>query len=90
MSLQGLNMLVKELSNDNNCQPIHNLEVGIHYQYLTAEEDMFAKNFSFKVLEDNDDHYLIDIADQYQTSLYKTFELVEAFNTGKLIRLGIL
>ena len=83
-------MLAKELSNNTNCEPINNLEVGIFYQYLTAEEDMFAKNFVFSVVEDNDDHYLIDIEKQYQTPLYKTFELVEAFNSGKLIRLGIL
>lgn len=89
-TVNGLKNLASELSSDEHHQPVHNLEVGIYYQYLTAEEDMFSKSFVFMVIEDTDDYYMINIEKQYETPLAKTFELVEAINTGKIIRLGIL
>lgn len=86
--LQGLKQLAQEIHNSDDCRPMQNLEVGISYQYFTAEEDLFSRNFIFSVVSDERDHYIIDIEKQYQTPMYKNFELLEAFHAGKIIRLG--
>ena len=88
--LKGFQELAKQIGSKKNLEPIHNLEVGITYQYLTGSSDMFSKSFTFVVIDDCEDYYLIDIEGQYETPLAKTFEFIEAVNEGKIIRLGIL
>ena len=88
--IKGFSDLAKAIGSNENLQPIHNLIVGSTYQYLTGSSDMFSKSFSFKVIEDCEDYYLINIEGQYETPMSKSFEFIEAVNEGKIINLGIL
>ena len=84
----GIKLLANEVFKEPSISPIQNLEVGVFYYYKSSDEDMFSKSFVFEVLEDNHDHYTIEIEKQFKTILNKDFDLIEAVNYGKIRRLG--
>ena len=78
---------LNEISTNDYLYPIHNLEIGINYQYM-GEDDVFNKSFIFKVVADQPDKYIIVVAGVSMMPLDKTFELVESINQQKIVRIG--
>ena len=81
----GVNNLIRELKNTTLPKAMWNLEIGSFYLYKGGGT-VFVNNFIFEVLADIDGEYIISVENQIEVSLEKSFELLEAFEKGEIIK----
>lgn len=78
--------LLHALENKLESSPIQSLDIGRKYQYVSGGE-LFSRNFIFEVMEDNFNHYIILIEDEFTIPLDKDFLLVDAVNQGNILKI---
>lgn len=88
ISDKNLDSLILEIEDSLHSSPIHNLEVGKYYQYVSSG-DLFSKSFTFKVVEDNMSHYVIIIEGEHIIPLEKTYNLVDSINQRHIYQIDI-
>lgn len=82
----GMTSLLQTLKETTLPPPIWDLEKGAKYLHR-GSGTVFVNNFTFEVIEDIGDEYIILVEGQMEIPLEKNFELLEAFERKEIIKI---